>query len=248
MSGEKICIITGASGGIGFPLVKAFVENDYFVAAVDIDRNKFNSKIKENLLENNSNIRYYNLDVSHGEKVKRFFNDFTKDYQHLEVLVNNAGIVGRYEDFLVIDFSSWDEVIRTNLSSMFYCSQCAAQIMKERLSGRIINVSSVDSIRPEDRFSHYAAAKAGVFGLTRSMALELGKYNILVNSILPGPITTEKAGTYGMEQLISVTNRVVLKRLGDQEEVANLVLFLASEKSSFITGSSIVIDGGFLLT
>lgn len=248
MSNQRHCVITGAAGGIGFPLVCAFSEQGYQVFAVDIDTEKFRHKLGESGLSTASNIQYEHLDISDSHSIKRYFADYKQNIGRLDVLINNAGIVGRYEDFLEVEFDSWDQVIRTNLSSMFYCSQQAARIMQTRNFGRILNISSVDALRPEDRFCHYAAAKAGILGLTRAMALELGKYNILVNAVLPGPITTEKAGTYGLEQLVTVTNRVVLKRLGDQLEVANLLLFLASEQSSYITGSSIVIDGGFLLT
>ena len=120
--------------------------------------------------------------------------------------------------------------------------------MKKNNFGRIINISSVDAIRPEDKCSHYVASKSGILGLTKSMALELAKYNILVNAILPGPIDTDKKIDYGLENSKKVMSRVALKRLGDPNEIADLILFLASTKSNYITGSSIVIDGGFLLT
>ena len=248
MVSKKKCIITGAAGGIGKYLVNKFTEENYFVVAIDIDNITGQKLINDVYNLYGINIDFYCVDVSNGEKIKEFFEIYSRKYTDLQILINNAAIVGKYEDFLDIDFQSWDEVIKTNLCSVFYCSQCAAKIMKKGGFGRIINISSVDAIKPEDRFSHYATAKSGILGLTKSMALELSKFNILVNAILPGPITTEKAGTYGMEQLVAVTNRVVLHRLGEPTEVAELALFLASEKSGFITGSSIIIDGGFLLT
>jgi NAD(P)-dependent dehydrogenase (short-subunit alcohol dehydrogenase family) len=165
--------------------------------------------------------------------------------EQLDILVNNAG-VGFNALTEVTPIEEWDRVFAVNLRAMFLLSQRAIPEMRSRSYGRIVNISSVASLRPDYGLSAYAAAKAGVLGLTKTMALELGKFGITVNAILPGPIYTGMTRQNFDQEYIRThwERKTAVRRLGAPEDIANGVLFLSLEESSFVTGHGLVIDGG----
>ena len=164
----------------------------------------------------------------------------------LDILVNNAAVEA-YEPFLEISLESWKRHIETDLTGYFICGQAAARRMAAQGGGRIIHMASINSFGAEVDLAHYAAAKGGVAQLTRAMAVDLARYNVLVNAIAPGPIATEKTTPlFALPQFQPSMARILLGRPGTAEEVAAAAVFLASDEASFVHGSVLVVDGGYL--
>jgi len=160
------------------------------------------------------------------------------------VLVNNAGIYP-FDKFTEITEEQWDRVIDVNLKGAFLCSQEAAKIMiKQGSGGRIVSISSIASIIGYEGLVHYCASKGGINGLTRALALELAPHKIRVNVVLPGPIRTPGVGALDEKATAGIVSTIPLGRIGEPIDIANAVLFLASDKSDFITGQTLVVDGG----
>jgi 3-oxoacyl-[acyl-carrier protein] reductase len=185
-------------------------------------------------------------DVSDPDAVANLFRTASDELGPVSVLVNNAGIT---DDGLVLRMSpdQWDRVVNTNLRSVFLCTKEALRSMLRAKSGRIINISSVSGISGNPGQGNYAAAKAGVIGFTKSVAKEVGSRGITVNAIAPGFIQTDMTDALGETVTAAVSEQVALGRLGLPEEVASAVGYLASEGASYITGQTIVIDGGLAL-
>ena len=239
---NKVAIVTGGTRGIGEAIVKTFVKDGYRVAFTYLSSDKLASKIEK---ETKKRAIGFNVDVSDLVAMKLFVKDVQKKFNRLDVLVNNAGII-KDKPLLIMEKGEWDSVIDTNLSGVFNTTRaCAFTFMKQK-SGNIVNVSSLSAVYGIAGQTNYAASKAGVIGLTKSFAREAGPYNVRINSVVPGFIETDmtkKIGKQVREDLLKLTP---LKRFGLPREVAELVLFLASDKSGFITGQTFVIDGGFL--
>jgi NAD(P)-dependent dehydrogenase (short-subunit alcohol dehydrogenase family) len=171
-------------------------------------------------------------------------------FGRIDVLVNNAGISGPDKSFLDLAPEDWDDVLAVNLRGPALCAQAVARTMVERRRGRIINVASIMGLKPISRLVPYCASKAGLIHLTRAMALELARYNVQVNAVCPGyfhtPMNEDLFATPKGQEIIQ--RSIPMRRLGDPVELAPTVVFLASEASSFMTGSVIVVDGGHMLT
>jgi len=189
-------------------------------------------------------------DVSNTSDVEEMVKKAVNEYGSVDILVNNAGIIS-YKPFLELTDEDWDKVIGVNLRGQFLCARAAAREMVKKKWGRIINIASISSGGCGIAFpqiSHYTASKGGVIGLTEALALELSPQGINVNAILPGAIDTPMAADTkeNEAQLRAVLQRIPKGRLGTTEDIAHLAVFLASEESDYISGSSIVIDGGWL--
>jgi 3-oxoacyl-[acyl-carrier protein] reductase len=181
-------------------------------------------------------------DVCDSEATKKLVDDVVEKWERLDILVNNAGITRDNLTPRMLD-EEWDDVITTNLRSVFLLTRAATQIMMRQRSGRIINISSVSGIMGNPGQGNYSASKAGVIGLTRTVAKELAKRNVTVNAICPGFIESEMTEAMG-SALDEAKKMIPARRLGKPEEIADGVLFLASPAASYITGQVLTIDGG----
>jgi len=189
-------------------------------------------------------------DVSKKEEVDNMIKQTVEKWGKVDILVNNAGIC-QFKPFLELTEEEWDRTIDINLKGYFFCSQAVAKEMVKQKSGTIVNIASVAMGQVGVGFptlTHYSASKGGIVAMTETLAIELAPYNIRVNAIAPGTIDTPMIDPLKTdpERLETTLARIPLRRIGKPEEVSNLVLFLASDESSYITGSTVIIDGGWL--
>jgi 3-oxoacyl-[acyl-carrier protein] reductase len=235
---DKICLVTGGLRGIGAAIAGVFIENGALAVVCDVSDEGMILKS-----DDLTNPRFYKADVSREEDVKGLFDKIAADYGRVDVLVNNAGI-NRDGFLLRMSEDDWDKVMDVNLKGSFLCTKHAARMMIRQNSGSIINISSIVGITGNVGQANYSASKAGVIGLTKSMARELASREIRVNAIAPGFIKTVMTEKIPQEIKTGYLDRIPLKRFGEPLEVANVALFLASGLSSYVTGQVIIVDGG----
>jgi (2S)-[(R)-hydroxy(phenyl)methyl]-succinyl-CoA dehydrogenase BbsD subunit len=236
---KRVAIITGASKGIGKTISKQMVGEGYFVILVDVDERPGKALEAELTSEN---TKFYTTDISNEKQVVELFKLVTEEYGRINVLVNNAGII-RDNMIWKMSVEDFDEVIRVNLRGTWLMCREVAKVMRQQESGRIINISSRAWLGNRGQ-TNYSASKAGVVGLTRSLALELGKYNVSVNAVAPGLIDTPLTQALPDHVKQELIEAQPTKTIGRPEDVANLVVFLSSEKTEFITGQTLYVDGG----
>lgn len=235
----KNIVITGGSRGIGAEMVKKFSSEGMNVAFIYKNRH-----IEAKELSEKTGSFAICADLSKGAECISAIKNAEEHLGGIDVLINNAGI-SAFKLFTDISEEDWQEMLAVNLSSAFYCSrECAAQMIRNKC-GRIINISSMWGITGASCEVHYSAAKAGLIGMTKALAKELGPSGITVNCICPGVIETEMNSKLSKDDLNDLANETPLCRLGKPEEVAELAFYLASDKASFITGQIISADGGF---
>lgn len=242
---KKTALITGSSRGIGRAIAILFAKNNYNVV---INYNKSEEKAKELydiLSKENLSVRIFKADVSKKEEACALVNYTIGQFENIDVLVNNAGI-SRSCLFTDISYEQWDEVIATNLSSVFYVTKKALQYMIPNQSGKIINISSMWGIAGGAFEVDYSTSKAGIIGLTKALAKELGPSNINVNAIAPGVINTDMLNGLSKETMDMLKEETPLMRIGKPEDIAKCALFLANE-GDFITGQIISSNGGFVI-
>jgi len=241
---DKVAIITGGARGIGKATAIRMVKEGASVALLDIQAEEVSHTVKELQAMGGEAIGIH-ADVTHKNEVEKAVDETLSQWRRVDILLNNAGIVkpALLED---VQDEDWDEVVNVNLKGTFFCTRAVLPFMKKASYGKIINISSRASLGKELR-TVYGAIKAALIGVTRTWALELAQYNINVNAIGPGPIATElftAANPMDSPRTKTIINGIPLKRIGQPEDVANLVIFLASDESSFITGQAIFICGG----
>ena len=238
----KVALVTGASSGIGRAIAEKFVENGAYVLGVARSEEKLKA-LKEKL---GDSFDYEIADVSDHKRAKEIVEKLVKEKGRIDVLVNNAGIT---RDTLIMrmDEEKWDEVINVNLKGAFNYSRYASQYMIRQKSGVIINISSIVGIYGNAGQANYAASKAGIIGLTKSMAKELGKRGVRVVAIAPGFIETPMTENLPESLKKLALDMTPLGRFGKPEEVANVALFLASDMASFITATVIEVSGGLVV-
>ncbi|MBU0546969.1 SDR family oxidoreductase, partial [Patescibacteria group bacterium] len=246
---NKVAIITGARRGMGKADALLLAKEGAKVVVSDISLEDCQAVVDEIEKEGGEAIAV-KCDVSQKQEVDNLFQKTVEKFGQIDILVNNAGIA-EFKPFLEMTEEEWDRTLDINLKGYFLCAQAAAKEMAKQKSGVIINIASVAMGQVGVGFPnivHYCASKGGIAAMTEAMALELAPYNIRVNAIAPGMIETPmidsiKQDPKAMDGMLA---RVPLGRLGKPEEIADLVVFLASDKSSYITGSIVVIDGGWL--
>lgn len=236
---KKIVIITGASKGIGKAISQQMVDEGYFTLLVDVD--KENGKVLEAAF-GAENAKFFPANISDESEVKALFRFVIDNFGRIDVLINNAGII-RDNIIWKMPIEEFDEVIRVNLRGTWLMCREAAKIMRKQKNGRIINIASRAWLGNAGQ-SNYAASKAGIVGLTRVLALELGRYNIFVNTVAPGLIDTPLTQALPENVKQKLIDAQPTKTIGQPEDVANAVAFLSSDKTRFITGQILYVDGG----
>jgi len=236
---NKTAIVTGASNGLGKAIAGRLKNEGCYIFAVDIDDVNGETLVNE-LGENNA--EYMHCDITSENDVESLFKSVVSKKGKVDILVNNAGII-RDNMIHKMPADDFDAVINTNLKGTWLMCRAAAKIMKEQKLGRIVNISSRAWLGNPGQ-SNYSASKAGMIGLTRVLALELGRFNILVNAIAPGLIDTPLTQALPADVLEKLIQAQPTKTMGKPEDIANAVSFLVSEKTQFITGQVIYVDGG----
>lgn len=269
----KVALVTGASRGLGRAIALALGEAGSSVAVTDllVEDNTYDAQSLSDYsllaghfsqaggIKTLATAREISamgpkscakrMDVSNLDEVRRVVNEIEAELGPVDILVNNAAVMDNFGKFEDQKPEKWERDLRVNLTGTFNCTGAVWDSMKARGWGRIINVSSVAGLMGASLQPSYGATKAGIIGLTKSLAIEAGKYGITVNAVCPGFIATEALSLYDASRTERVEKKTALKRLGRPEEVAQVVVFLASDGSSYITGAAIPVTGGIdLLT
>ena len=246
---KKIAIITGARRGMGRAHALALAKAGAKVAVVDISQEDC-EKVVEEIKKIGGEAIALSCDVSKKEEVEKTVKAVVEKWGRVDVLVNNAGIC-QFKPFLELTEEDWDRTISINLKGYFLCAQACAKEMLKQKSGVIVNIASVAMGQigvGMPGIVHYCASKGGIVAMTEALAGELAAYNIRVNAVSPGAIETPMMDSAKQDpkMLEGIMARIPMRRIGKPEEVSDLVLFLASDASSYMTGSTVVIDGGWL--
>lgn len=243
---EKVALITGATRGIGKQIALTLSKEGYNIALNYRTENDELQELKKEIEKNDVQVLAVQGDVSNFQDCEKIVKQTIERFERIDVLVNNAGIT---KDMLLARMKEEDfkQVIDINLVGTFNVTKNVISYMMKARSGRIINLSSVVGISGNAGQSNYAASKAGIIGFTKSLAKEVASRNILVNAIAPGFIQTNMTDVLKDEVKEEIAKAIPLKRMGTAQDVANLVKFLASEDSSYITGQVINVDGGMLM-
>lgn len=242
----KVALITGGSRGIGKGICEVFAQHGANVAFTYHSSSAAAEEAAKNLESNGIKAKAYQSNAADYAAAEKLVADVTADFGKIDILINNAGIT---RDNLLMRMSEeqWDEVINTNLKSVFNLSKHIARPMMKARGGSIINISSVVGVNGNAGQANYSASKAGIFGFTKSMAKELGSRNIRVNAIAPGFIETEMTASLDEKVLEQWKSVIPLKRGGTPEDVANACVFLGSDLSAYTTGQTILVDGGMVM-
>jgi 3-oxoacyl-[acyl-carrier protein] reductase len=247
----RVAIVTGASSGIGRAVALALARCGTHIAFCFLDSGsqarRDAQEVARSLREMEVRFFFRPCDVRESGDVKSFVAEVQEELGGIQILINNAGI-GRDGALWRMEDHEWEAVVRTNLDGAFFFTRAVAPVMRAQEYGKIVNVTSVHGIRSEFGISNYASSKAGLIGLTRSTAVELGPKNINVNAVAPGYIrTTRLTDGVPSEILDRAREQATLGRLGDPQDVAGVVVFLCSESARHVTGAVIPVDGGYLL-
>jgi 3-oxoacyl-[acyl-carrier protein] reductase len=238
----KNAVVTGSTRGIGRAVAEALAASGARVAVVGREKEKASAVANEI----GRGAVGFSCDVSDTSAVAQLIADVEKEFGGIDILVNNAGIT---RDNLVMRLKDedWDQVMNANLRGAFAAIRAASRGMMKKRSGRIINMASVVGLNGNKGQANYAASKAGLIALTKSVAKELGSRNILVNAIAPGFIETEMTDAMTPEARTALNGLIPLERLGKTSDIASAVVFLASDQASYITGQVLVVDGGMIM-
>ena len=244
---NKVALVTGAGSGIGHAIAQCFGRNG---ASVVVNYFGYADQAKELANELSKCCKRsiaLQADVSNSGQVQGMIQQAVKELGPINILVNCAGIESPHP-FLELPEAAWDKVVAIDLKGAFLCAQACGRVMRDHGGGSIVNISSIHEDVPFPGFADYCAAKGGLRMLMRDIALELAPYKIRVNNIAPGAIATpiNRASLDDPEKVAAVRSIVPLGRFGEPEEVAEVALFLASDRSSYVTGSTYYVDGGFV--
>ncbi|MFH1853682.1 MAG: 3-oxoacyl-[acyl-carrier-protein] reductase [Candidatus Omnitrophota bacterium] len=241
----KIALITGSARGIGKDIALLFAKEGASIVICDVNMEEAEETAKEIQGMGRDSI-VFKVDVTNFNDVQGMIDKILDKFKKLDILINNAGIT---KDNLILRMSEedWDKVIAVNLKGCFVCTKVAAKVMLKQRSGHIVNLASIIGIMGNSGQANYAASKAGIIGLTKSVAKELAPRGICVNAIAPGFIKTDMTAKLPEEIQKKMLSVIPLGRFGEAKDVANLALFLSSESSLYITGQVIQVDGGMLM-
>jgi len=241
----KVALVTGASKGIGNAVARKFAEEGSHVAFTYLSSVEKGEALEKELSDMGVQAKGYRSDASDFSAAEELINSVVADFGRLDILVNNAGIT---KDNLLMRMNEemWDTVLNVNLKSCFNTVKAATRTFMKQKSGSIINMTSVVGIKGNAGQSNYAASKSGIIGFTKSVALELGSRGIRCNAIAPGFIETEMTAALDEKTVQSWRDAIPLKRGGTPEDVAECAVFLASDRSTYITGQVLQVDGGML--
>jgi len=240
---KKVALVTGASRGIGRAIAEQLVEDGFFVVGTATSDSGADA-ISAYLAGNGKGLK---LNVADSESIAQVIKQIANEYAAPAVLINNAGIT-RDNLLMRMKDEEWDDIINTNLTSVFRMSKAVLRGMMKAKTGRIINISSVVGSTGNAGQANYAAAKAGMVGFAKSMAKEVGSRNITINTVAPGFIDTDMTKGLADEHKNTLMSSIALGRLGEPKEIAHAVSFLASDGASYITGETIHVNGGMFMS
>lgn len=243
---NKVALVTGASRGIGKAIALDLASHGASIAVNYAGNEAKANEVVDEIKANGGNAFAIRADVSSSEDVGQMIKSVITHFGQLDILVNNAGIT-RDNLLMRMKDAEWDDVINTNLKGVFLCTKGVSRQMMKQRSGRIINITSVVGVSGNPGQANYVAAKAGVIGLTKTTAKELATRNITVNAVAPGFITTDMTDQLTDELKSELLKQIPLAKLGEASDIANLVTFLASEKSKYITGQTMHVNGGMVM-
>lgn len=247
----KIAVVTGGGSGIGKACAQEFVERNAAVAVVDRDV-KTGKETVSALKSSGGNVEFFQVDVSSASEVEKLIPQIVSMLGGIDILVNNAGIQ-RYGTVTTISEDQWDEVLNINLKGAFLMSKFAIPQMIQRGGGSIVITGSVQSVAAQRNSVHYVVSKHGLLGLARCIALDYGRQNIRANCVLPGAIDTPMLRWAASldshpEKVLEACDSLHMRgKMGQPEEVAHVIVFLASDQASFMTGSAVMVEGGLLV-
>ena len=244
---RKVALITGGSRGIGKAIAKKFAKEGYDIVINYVSESAELGKVKEEIIENgNVDILFVKADVTNYNGCEEMIKEVINKFGRIDVLVNNAGIT---KDGLLMRMKEedFDKVIEVNLKGTFNVTKNVIPYMMKQRSGKIVNISSVVGIGGNAGQANYAASKAGIIGFTKSVAKELASRNILANCVAPGFIKTDMTDILSDAVKENINKQIPLNKMGEADEVANAVYFLASEENTYITGQVLNVDGGMIM-
>jgi meso-butanediol dehydrogenase / (S,S)-butanediol dehydrogenase / diacetyl reductase len=248
---RKVAVVTGGGSGIGKACAQEFVERNAAVAVVDRDA-KTGKETASELKSSGGNVEFFQVDVSSASEVEKLIPQIVSTLGGIDILVNNAGIQ-RYGTVTTISEDEWDEVLNINLKGAFLMSKFAIPQMIERGGGSIVITGSVQSVAAQRNSVHYVVSKHGLLGLARCIALDYGRQNVRANCVLPGAIDTPMLRWAANldshpEKVLEACDSLHMRgKMGQPEEVAHVIVFLASDLASFMTGSAVMVEGGLLV-
>jgi len=242
----QVAIVTGAGQGIGRAIALTLAREGATVVVNDIDLEKA-EKVAEEIKSQGGQALPVQADVSVGDEVNNLVEKTLDSYKRVDILVNNAG-VAKMTRFLELTEAEWDRTMNINIKGQFLCSKAVIAHMIKQKRGKIVNIASLAAHIGAPGLAAYGASKGGVVQLTKALAVELGKYNIMVNAVSPGLTMTDliKSAVKDRPDFIEGIDRIPLRRAAEPEDIANAVLFLASSESDYITGQVIIVDGGLM--
>ncbi len=243
---QKVAMVTGAARGIGLATVKRFLADDWRVVLLDIDNETLN-RSAATLPDPDKNLAIC-CDVADAAGVVAAIAEVAKKFGRLDVLVNNAGIA-IFKPILDIAYAEWSRVLAVNLTGPFLCTQAAVPLIRDSGGGAIVNITSISGLRASTLRAAYGTSKAGLAHLTQQQAVEFASLGIRVNAVAPGPVDTAMAkAVHTPEIRAAYHDAIPLNRYGLEQEVAETIFFLCSDRASYITGQTIAVDGGFEAT